>query len=478
MEAASTSGTAAGELNVNISGGTISGNTDYVGASSIALNQLASDFARLNLSGSPAIDGEVFLFDNEDGTGPTIHVLDGFAPASAIPIRTNYTPTTGATAVYYDGSDTPYLAHFTSADSSYGLKAEGQTLVWSELYRVAFYDENNRHRYGYLYIVPGSTIDESQIPGGVPTKEGYSLLGWRRYTDGSYWNFATDTVTYGPQSLLSWWKADAPSVTVSASATEAHPGDSITLTATATHDAAADMTFTYQWYKDGTAIPNATADTLTVTESGSYTVEVIADPGRLEASDPGTGTAACTVAHTFDDTKWVSGEDTHYHLCTVAGCTARSDEAEHTFAWVIDKAATTAEPGSRHQECTVCGYEKAAEEIPVIHHFDTKWSYDEKVHYHACTVEGCTVREDEAEHTFQWVVDKKATTSKEGSKHEECTVCGYKKAAVAIPVLDPTTPSTGDHSNLLLWAVVLVLALAGLGATAFFTVRKKRGSSK
>lgn len=89
------------------------------------------------------------------------------------------TPHHGATAVYYDGSDTPYLAHFTSADSSYGLKAEGQTLVWSELYRVAFYDENNRHRYGYLYIVPGSTIDESQIPGGVPTKEGYSLLGWR-----------------------------------------------------------------------------------------------------------------------------------------------------------------------------------------------------------------------------------------------------------------------------------------------------------
>ena len=45
-------------------------------------------------------------------------------------------------------------------------------------------------------------------------------------------------------------------------------------------------------------------------------------------------------------------------------CREKMNETAHTFAWVTDKEATATEPGSRHEECTVYGYAKAAEEIP------------------------------------------------------------------------------------------------------------------
>ena len=32
-----------------------------------------------------------------------------------------------------------------------------------------------------------------------------------------------------------------------------------------------------------------------------------------------------------------------------------------------------------------------------------------------------------AEHTFEWKVDKEATETATGLKHEECSVCGYKR---------------------------------------------------
>lgn len=51
-------------------------------------------------------------------------------------------------------------------------------------------------------------------------------------------------------------------------------------------------------------------------------------------------------------------------------------------------------------------------------------------------------------HQFTWVIDKEATATETGSKHEECTTCGYKKASVEIPVLavkpDPEEPSDTD----------------------------------
>lgn len=80
------------------------------------------------------------------------------------------------------------------------------------------------------------------------------------------------------------------------------------------------------------------------------------------------------------------------------------------------------------------------------HVFGTEWVSDAAGHWHVCD---CGDISDYAAHTFKWVIDKDATTTEAGSKHEVCTVCGYEKAAVEIPATgtptDPTDP--GDNNN-------------------------------
>ncbi len=70
------------------------------------------------------------------------------------------------------------------------------------------------------------------------------------------------------------------------------------------------------------------------------------------------------------------------------------------------------------------------------------WKSDETNHWKECT---CGDKKDTAAHEFKWVIDKETTAQEAGSKHEECSVCGYKKAAVEIPATGTTTTteSTG-----------------------------------
>lgn len=42
-------------------------------------------------------------------------------------------------------------------------------------------------------------------------------------------------------------------------------------------------------------------------------------------------------------------------------------------------------------------------------------------------------------HSFTWIIDKEATEQAEGSRHEECSICHEKKAAVIIPKLPSST---------------------------------------
>ena len=135
------------------------------------------------------------------------------------------------------------------------------------------------------------------------------------------------------------------------------------------------------------------------------------------------------------------------------------------------------------------------------HKYGTEWKYDETNHWHECE---CGNKADITAHTFKQIIDKEATATEKGSKHDECTVCGYKKAAVDIPVTDfrnssddqpnkPTntassesssadqtnkpintaSPKTGNTDNMILWIVLLVI---GGGAFIIATAvdRKKK----
>lgn len=134
------------------------------------------------------------------------------------------------------------------------------------------------------------------------------------------------------------------------------------------------------------------------------------------------------------------------------------------------------------------------------HKYGTEWKYDETNHWHECE---CGNKADITAHNFKWIIDKEATTAEKGSKHEECTVCGYKKTAVDIPAIGfgsssddeankPTntvssesssadqlnntantaSPKTGNSGNIILW-IALLFVSGGVFITATAVDRKK-----
>ena len=99
------------------------------------------------------------------------------------------------------------------------------------------------------------------------------------------------------------------------------------------------------------------------------------------------------------------------------------------------------------------------------------WKYDANEHWKICA---CGEKLNEAAHIFEWVTDKKATATEAGSKHEECTVCGYAKAAVEIPATgNSTSPETGDNSNMMLWIAVMLAAGTALTGTVLYSRKRK-----
>ena len=195
--------------------------------------------------------------------------------------------------------------------------------------------------------------------------------------------------------------------------------------------------------------------------------------------------ATCTIcgqkygelaAHNYK-TEWSKDKSKHWHECSVCG--NKKDEAAHTPG----AAATETTP----QTCTTCGYvikeaighvhsytekntdakylksaatctakavyyyscscgEKGTETFEsgetLAHTWETKWANNDSKHWHECTV--CKTKGDEADHAFEWKIDKEATVTEAGAKHEECKVCGYKKTAIAI---DKLAPSIIDGRN-------------------------------
>ena len=210
-----------------------------------------------------------------------------------------------------------------------------------------------------------------------------------------------------------------------------------------------------------------------------------------------------TDGHTHNyGTEWKYDETNHWHECE---CGNKADITAHNFKWIVDRKATTTEKGSKHEECTVCGYKKTAVDIPKIdshnHNYGTEWKYDSTNHWHECK-DG--EKADITAHNFKWIIDKEATTAEKGSKHEECAVCGYKKTAVDIPAIGfgsssddeankPTntvssesssadqtnkpintaSPKTGNTDNMILWIVLLVIG-GGAFITATAVDRKKK----
>ena len=217
--------------------------------------------------------------------------------------------------------------------------------------------------------------------------------------------------------------------------------------------------------------------------------------GASEITDK-TSVILAATGHSVSD--WKSDHTDHWKECTVVGCGViiEDSKAAHTAGeWIIDTPATATTSGSKHKECTVCGYMMATETIPATgggehtHSYGSDWKYDVDNHWHECS---CGDKADKAAHDFKWVVDKEATATQKGSKHEECKVCGYKKAAVEILATGSTTkptdptqtnsntgaegPKTGDNSNMILWIALLFISGGAVIGITVYSKKKKENA--
>ena len=210
--------------------------------------------------------------------------------------------------------------------------------------------------------------------------------------------------------------------------------------------------------------------------------------GASEITDK-TSVILAATGHSASD--WKSDNTDHWKECTVVGCGViiEGSKAAHTAGeWIIDTPATATTSGSKHKECTVCGYTMTIETIPATggehtHSYGSDWKNDATNHWHECS---CGDKADKAAHDFKWVVDKEATATQKGSKHEECRVCGYKKAAVEIPATgtptepgkptDSDSPQTGDNSNMILWIALLFVSGGVVIGIIVYSKKKKENA--
>ena len=122
-----------------------------------------------------------------------------------------------------------------------------------------------------------------------------------------------------------------------------------------TYEWKAEAAGDYQWIAEGETSVKGLA-------AGKYSV-------RLKADRNHNASEALTVEvkdgpKKADGSGWKHNDAEHWNTCT---CGKEDvDRAQHDFEWVVDQDATADKPGSKHEHCKTCGYERKSVEIPAF----------------------------------------------------------------------------------------------------------------
>lgn len=231
----------------------------------------------------------------------------------------------------------------------------------------------------------------------------------------------------------------------------------------------------------------------TCTETG-YTGDTYCNDCKKTVAN---GTAIDPTGHT--PSEWKSDENDHWKICTVEGCGTEiaDSRAVHTESeWIVDKAATTAEDGSKHTECTVCGKVLNTESIPKLKEYafddsDKSWTQGSnngltlgmdadvdgitKVEIDGNTVapENYTVNKENSTITFSAEFLKNQTVGKHNLTITLNDGVANTQFEIKSSQQHETSPQTGDNSHLALWISLMILSLCGLAATLVIPKRRR-----
>ena len=293
-------------------------------------------------------------------------------------------------------------------------------------------------------VTAQKVLNSPAIKPADPTKNGYLFAGW--YLEDM--QYAFDTTVTTDITLKAHWTPTSASTAITAATIQ-------------------DVNFNYQ---PGDA-PRATA-AVAAADQGKYR---IADEWWQELNENDEPVAI-----------WHSDDGIYSTLPTITAFESRKKYVysilllpERGYDFVREVAATvngstvTAVPGTDGYLSLPNVKTITPTAASHTHSYDTAWKCDGTNHWHECA---CGDTADTAAHTFKWVTDKEATATEKGSKHEECTACGYKKAAAEIPATgsgngsasQPTkpgstgSPQTGDSSSVLWLAILCISGVLGV----------------
>ena len=290
---------------------------------------------------------QAITISNIDKTEPGLTVSGGDMGAASLTLKAE-AKQNGGSPVTVTAKDSSGNVLTANGDGSYTVTkpgkytftaatGAGQTTVETRTVYSITFDSNGGSSVDRQLVVSGGKVTQP----ADPTRIGYTFDCWLR--GGTDWDFGSQVTTN--LALTANWTLDAPAVELTASKNNVTYGESITLTATASHAAGENIDFTYQWYKDGKPL-NSISDTtsfLTLTdvdESGSYTVKVTAeDKDGLTAATEDTVTVAigkATPVLSVDGVAITYGDTLKDNLLKGTASNG-SETVSGSFAWGNDK---------------------------------------------------------------------------------------------------------------------------------------------
>lgn len=470
------------------------------------------------IGGNPEISGHYAFYEHNPQKNPAEDIskvevqIDGGTFESTDP---------GADAIYSEDCTKFVAGGAFSAPIPEAFCEEGYTLP-------AVPDEN-----GNYVVAPktftmtfdsagGSAVDPiTALFGNVftapadPERAGYTFDGW--YAAGADVPFDfVNTKAAENLTLTAHWKLLAPEVGITVENTEPHIGDEVVLTANASHKAA-DVKYTYQWYKDGKEIAGADQQKYTAAKDGEYKVRVTA---TVDGQSTEATTAVVLKFGQYDQIISFENAKVERHISDLGSTFVNKAKISVKAAGTLSYASSNpevADVDAASGMVTIKGVGKAtitATAAETESHKGASASYELTVTDHkydaivsapTCTEKGYT------KHTCSICKDSYTdeVTEALGHKFENgvCTVCGAKD-----PQADPgsgqgeqnngqggqdheqksdpkpvapgqngnngqNTPSavkTGDEAPTAMWVgIVVISGLALIGAVVFWFRKRK-----